>query len=108
MNNNLESRCVDEDDIILYDPTDDEFDDEFDEEESSDSDSDKYNNFEQHEIWDEVDGEWFKAWLPKGSVKPTDEQIKREANTWPVTVGVIAGILAIITLAIVVSCLLYL
>lgn len=107
MNRKDNRHYVDEDDIIIYDPTDDEFDDEVIEEDTSDIDSDKYKNFEQHEIWDEVDGEWFTAWLPKGCVKHTDEDVTREANAWPVTVGVVVGILAIITMAIGLSCWLY-
>ena len=110
MSKKNKQQYVDDDDIIIYDPTDDEFDDELNEIETSsdESDSEKYKNFEQHEIWDEVDGEWFTAWLPKGCVKPTDEYISREANAWPVTFGIILGVLAIIVMAIVFSYWLYL
>lgn len=107
MSRKNKKQYVDDDDIIIYDPTDDEFDDEV-IEETSDADSDKYKNFEQHEIWDEVDGEWFTAWLPKGCVKPIDERVSREANAWPVTVGVILGCVSLIALAIGVSCWFYL
>lgn len=106
MNGKNKREYVDEDDITIYDPTDDEFDDEV-IEETSESNADLYKNFEQHEIWDEVDGEWFMAWLPKGSVKPMNQNVTSEANTWPVTFGVLLGVLAIITLAIAISCWLY-
>lgn len=108
MNIKNKKQYVDDDDIIIYDPTDDLFDDEVIEEESSEANTDLYKDFERHEIWDEVDGEWFTAWLPKGCVKPTDEHIMRDANSWPVTFGVILGVLAIITLMIALSCWLYL
>lgn len=107
MNPKRNAPVQDKDGVIIYDPSDDQFDDELDFE-SSTRDVSTYTNFEQHEIWDEVDGVWFKAWLPKGSVGPTDEQIEKEANAWPVTVGVVASVVVFISMAICLSCWLYL
>lgn len=108
MNRNIRKQYL-EDDIIIYDSTDDEFDDEVNNVEISEDESlpDKYKNFEQHEIWDEVDGTWFKAWLPKGSVRPPDEQIQLEANALPITIGVVISVVIIILLSFGVSCWLY-
>ena len=107
MNRKNKRQYVDDEDIIVYDSTDDEFD-ELNGVEASDTDSEQYKNFEKHELWDEVDGKWFETRLPKGSVVPTDETISKEANGWPVTLGVILGCVAIVALAIGVSCWLYL
>lgn len=109
MNRKNKRQYVDDEDIIVYDSTDDEFDDDVSENSSSENAEDEiYKDFEKHEIWDEVDGEWFTTYLRKGSVVPTDETIEKEANAWPVTVGVVIGIVAIIALAIGVSYWLYL
>lgn len=98
MNTKRNASVRDEEDIIIFDPTDDQFDDELDFESSYDFSKDP--NFEKHEIWDEVDGEWFTCYMRKGTVTKTDEQLHAEANTWQVTASVILGILSFIVLAI--------
>lgn len=109
MNRKNKRQYVDDEDIIVYDSTDDEFHDEVSDDSSSENADDEiYKDFEKHEIWDELDGEWFTTYLRKGSVVPTDETISKEANARPVTISVILGCVAIIALAIGVSCWLYL
>lgn len=112
----------DNDEIIMYDSSDDKFDDiteccdinieaELTKESlqnRSVSNASNNSNMVEYEIWDDIDGEWFKVWLPKDWVTKTDDQIEHEANDIRVTIGIITGIFVIIGLSICFSCWMYL